>query len=288
MLTTSYTVAINPHSEQTDYSVLFAGRSQTEPLHTVGPQVLDYFLIHYVVSGEGTFHSHGKTYSLQAGSSFFIFPGDLVSYVASEQHPWKYRWVALQGENVSQILREVGITPEYPVYHAAQPSPRLRTLFAKILEVLRKKDAAVHFESKGYLYILLSEYANIFKQSQRIALKPKSHLHEQMEQAIRWLTLQHSQPVTIHELADSLGYHRTYLSKKFKEYTGVSPQQFLLRIRMERAVALLQKSLTIKEVASSVGFNDALYFSKQFKNWYGIAPSEYRKQHDLTIQKNIP
>lgn len=57
---------------------------------------------------------------------------------------------------------------------------------------------------------------------------------------------------------------------------------------MERAVALLQKSLTIKEVASSVGFNDALYFSKQFKNWYGIAPSEYRKQHYPTIQKNIP
>jgi AraC-like DNA-binding protein len=51
---------------------------------------------------------------------------------------------------------------------------------------------------------------------------------------------------------------------------------YLLKLRMERAKLLLQEQLTIEQVASSVGFTDALYFSKQFKKWSGSSPSEYR------------
>ncbi|MNO02539.1 DNA-binding transcriptional regulator AraC [compost metagenome] len=52
--------------------------------------------------------------------------------------------------------------------------------------------------------------------------------------------------------------------------------QFLLKIRMERARLLLSEPLTVEQVAASVGFPDALYFSKQFKKWYGQAPTDYR------------
>jgi AraC-like DNA-binding protein len=51
---------------------------------------------------------------------------------------------------------------------------------------------------------------------------------------------------------------------------------FLLKIRMERARLLLAEKLTIEQIASSVGFLDPLYFSKQFKKWYGSSPTEYR------------
>ncbi|UUZ80048.1 AraC family transcriptional regulator [Paenibacillus sp. P26] len=93
-----------------------------------------------------------------------------------------------------------------------------------------------------------------------------------MEQAIRWLTLQYYQPISIEQMAQSLGYHRTHLSKMFKQHTGLSPMNFLLKIRMERAKLLLLEPLTIEQVASSVGFSDPLYFSKQFKKWYGRSP----------------
>jgi len=56
---------------------------------------------------------------------------------------------------------------------------------------------------------------------------------------------------------------------------------YLLKIRMERAKLLLLEPLTIEQVASSVGFTDALYFSKQFKKWYGRSPSEYRQDNDF-------
>lgn len=275
MLTTSYTVAINPFPNHDELCVLFSGRSQTEPRHVVGPQVLDYYLVHYVVSGKGTFSCSGKTYPLSAGASFFIFPGELVSYESDQKQPWKYRWAAVKGDKMKHLLEEMAITPEQPVRDSISPR-RTQILFAKILEVLRRGDAAADLNASGYLLLLMGNYMKQNNENKLAHSKQKSHIQVQAEQAIRWLTLQHSQPVSIDEMAHSLGYHRTYLSKIFKQHTGISPKEYLLKIRMERAAQLLEKSLSIKEVASSVGFRDALYFSKQFKKWYGLSPSEYR------------
>ncbi|MNC82356.1 HTH-type transcriptional regulator CdhR [compost metagenome] len=66
----------------------------------------------------------------------------------------------------------------------------------------------------------------------------------------------------------------------FKSYTQVTPATFLLKLRLDKARLLLRErlELTIEQVASSVGFQDPLYFSKQFRRWYEISPSEYRLQ----------
>ncbi|WP_312729295.1 helix-turn-helix transcriptional regulator, partial [Enterococcus sp.] len=66
----------------------------------------------------------------------------------------------------------------------------------------------------------------------------------------------------------------TYLSKIFKEATGVSPINYLIEIRLKRAKDMLKNdNLTIKEVASAVGYQDAYHFSKSFKKLYGVSPS---------------
>ncbi|MNL58409.1 Arabinose operon regulatory protein [compost metagenome] len=77
-------------------------------------------------------------------------------------------------------------------------------------------------------------------------------------------------------MAATLGYHRAHLSKAFKQKTGLSPKQYLLKMRLDKAKSLLTGTLTIDQVASSVGFNDALYFSRQFRKFSGMSPSEYR------------
>jgi len=77
-------------------------------------------------------------------------------------------------------------------------------------------------------------------------------------------------------LSRNLGYHRAHLFNAFKARTGLSPKQYLTKIRIDKAKELLAGPLTIDQIASSVGFNDALYFSRQFKKSTGMSPSEYR------------
>ena len=79
----SYYVVSNPlPSGESALTVLFAGESQTKPVHRLGPKVYDYYLIHYVISGRGVFSTQGEEYALGAGDSFVIEPEQLISYVS--------------------------------------------------------------------------------------------------------------------------------------------------------------------------------------------------------------
>ncbi len=80
-------------------------------------------------------------------------------------------------------------------------------------------------------------------------------------------------------IANNLNMSRSSLYRKMKKVSGYSINQFIRKIRLERAVQLLEdKSKTISEVAFDVGFNDQKYFREIFSQQFGASPSEYRKK----------
>ncbi|CAG7650484.1 AraC family transcriptional regulator [Paenibacillus allorhizosphaerae] len=268
--------AFNPQPDRGELTVLFSGHAQTKPSHKVGPQVLDYHLVHLVMSGKGVFRCLGRDYRLEKGHSFFISPGELVSYASDETEPWSYRWIGFKGSRADEFVQQFGVTPQQPVT-VSRHQRRMAALFHRIERTLQTGVAGADMQAGGYLRLLFAEYAQD-QAEEDVPNEEASAIGQQVEQAIRWLTLQYYQPISIEQMAQSLGYHRTHLSKMFKQHTGLSPMQYLLKIRMERAKLLLQEPLTVEQVASSVGFVDALYFSKQFKKWFGKSPTDYR--HD--------
>jgi signal transduction histidine kinase/DNA-binding response OmpR family regulator len=84
--------------------------------------------------------------------------------------------------------------------------------------------------------------------------------------------------LSIESLSEHLGISRVHLYRKLKSITGVTPQEFLKTIRMKYSASLIsQKKLRISEVAYMSGYKDLAYFSKSFKEFYGMSPSEYQK-----------
>ena len=82
-------------------------------------------------------------------------------------------------------------------------------------------------------------------------------------------------PVSISALAGELNLDRSYFSTLFRQQTGLSPQQYLLRCRMEHARELLcSHGFTPGEAALAVGYPDIFAFSRMFKRYYGFSPSE--------------
>ena len=85
--------------------------------------------------------------------------------------------------------------------------------------------------------------------------------------------------LTVDELVEEMGMGRTVFFNKLKNMTGMSPVEFIREMRIKRAAQLLEdRKYNITEVTYMVGMNDSRYFSKCFKNTYGLTPSEYRKQ----------
>lgn len=95
-----------PHTPPTDFPIrlYFSGHEQTPPSHACGPGVWPHYLLHYVLSGCGTFRSGGKAWHLSAGDGFLIFPGTVSAYAADSLSPWEYCWIGFDGRDASQIL----------------------------------------------------------------------------------------------------------------------------------------------------------------------------------------
>ncbi|WP_249898961.1 AraC family transcriptional regulator [Paenibacillus sp. PK3_47] len=273
-----FNIGINLTPLEQDLAVLFSGEGRPHPRHKIGPAVHDFYLIHTVIEGEGLFQNGTFSQQCQAGDTFVIFPGSLFSYQADHHNPWHYTWVALQGIGVQELLSHTGITRELPFMHSDNVQ-ELHSLYNKIRFAFRQspQPRLESLEASGWVRLLLHQFGK--DNLNRLPAYPgemPEMIDRQIDQAIRWISLQFHQQISIDHLAASLGYHRVHLSKAFKQRTGLSPKQFLLKKRMDKARELLEGTLTIDQVASSVGFNDALYFSKQFRKYAGMPPSEYR------------
>jgi AraC-like DNA-binding protein len=276
----SFHAGFNLLPEEQDLTVLFSGEGRPFPEHKIGPSVHDYFLIHTVLEGEGLFQSGKFSQKCRIGDTFVIFPGSLFSYQADARTPWHYVWVALQGESVAQLLSEVGITKERPLLHSEDVS-ELHKMYERIRLSFQQSayPRLESLEASGWTRLLLHHFG--LSNLDALPAHPNEMpeiIDRQIDQAIRWISLQFHQQISIDHMASTLGYHRAHLSKAFKQKTGLSPKQYLLKMRMDKAIGLLGSPLTIDQVASSVGYNDALYFSRQFRKYSGMSPSEFRSK----------
>jgi AraC-like DNA-binding protein len=264
----------NPRSGE-GLTVLFAGHSQTEPGHRMGPQVLDYYLMHTVMEGSGTFRCRDRMYELEPGDSFFILPGELHTYQADDADPWRYRWIAFRGTQAERWLQTAGISPERPIVFGGDEVP------AKAAQAIERRfrsgDWTSDWEAEGWLRLAFASWARTNRPDGPPAQSRAGIAASQADRAARWLEAQLTQSVSIADMAKELGYHRTHLSKLFRKDRGMSPVRYLQKIRMERAKLLLHEPLTVEQVAASVGYADPLYFSKAFKKWVGCTPTDYRK-----------
>lgn len=273
----TYSVASNPvYHDDGPLHVLFAGESQTRPVHAVGPKIYDYYLLHYVEEGKGTFRTEQRTYELGQGSCFLIHPGQLVSYASDAGEPWRYRWTAFSGREAQGLLANAGFDPLHPVLFT-DGDTMIPGSIERMQEAFYMKQESADLASLGYLYLIFSEAQNILSSHSRLT-GTESQVQRTVKQMIHYMSAQYAHPVSIEQMCDSLGYNRAYLSRIFKKETGCSPVTYLLKLRIDKSRQLLRErpELSIEQVAASVGLTDALYFSRQFKRLCGQSPTAYR------------
>ena len=100
-----------------------------------------------------------------------------------------------------------------------------------------------------------------------------------MQKAVEYFNENYQTPVSMQELAEKLNCSPGYFYRQFKEFTGETPVNYLNNIRLKRACFHLSHStLAVKQIANLCGFPDPYYFSRIFKNTYGVSPLHYREK----------
>ena len=93
---------------------------------------------------------------------------------------------------------------------------------------------------------------------------------------------EHMDDIDVTQLCQELGISRSLLYVKFKSLTGMTPNNYIISMKLKHAATLLiqNKDISITEVCDRCGFNSPAYFSKCFKAQYSVAPMDYRKKHN--------
>ena len=243
----------------TDLNPLFFGRQNCIPGWSYGPCIRKHTIIHYVMEGFGYVYKKEKTYRVEAGQAFLIFPGEIVTYTADIEHPWHYQWIAFDGQRSDQFRELPDVLPSFP-----------RELLDELFDIPEK--GASEYLAASILFRLYATLLNRKKEGNRYVQQAQDMIHAM-----------YMQPLRIESIAAQLHIDRRYLSQLFKQQTGQSVQDFLISVRMTEAKKLLLKDCSVESAAFFCGYESACNFSRMFKRRFGISPQLWKKQNFQTV-----
>lgn len=258
-----------------DLNLYYFGEEECKPNHYWGPSVRDHFLIHYVVSGKGTFEYQGEKYSLGKGQGFLISPYKLSFYQADSEDPWKYKWIGFNGINAQVYLERANLNLEQPVFTYDKDN-QLEKYIDDMIEAqtLPKSMDLVH---KSLLYSFLACLIEN-NSNDNTMHKNDNNTEIYVKKAMEFIHMNYSRKMSIEEMTRFLGLSRKYFSRLFKGITNTTPKDYLMNYRINKACELMNvHSLSISNIARSVGYDDPLLFSKIFKKIKGLSPRDYEK-----------
>lgn len=225
--------------------------------------------IYYQVGGKGILEFNKKRVPTHPGDVFIIPRGK--RYRHSSKSGVQYHWVALEGVWPKYFYDRVG-------YHAMKPNNEIENLFVELRENLIMHQSGYEVQAVGLVFNLMArivaavEPPNVNGSSRPV----ESSYPTAVRDAVYLLRETYAEPVMIDKVAAAVGISPAHLRTLFKKWVGESPQQFHTRHRIEQAQKLMrQQSLAIYEVAYHVGFTDARYFARVFKQITGMTPSQY-------------
>ncbi len=214
-------------------------------------RVLGAYQMLYLVEGEGRFESReAGLMPLAAGQVLLLFPHTWHRYEPTPASGWREYWIEMRGP-VLPRLHEAGlIDPATPV-RSGEDVSIVSTLFERILRSLRDDSPRSTPLAGAWALELL---AQLFGSAPADAA-PKP-IAQAVARAERLLEAHLAKPPLLEDFARELGIGYSYFRREFKRTTGLSPGQYVRRLRLERARRLLGvSSLPIKAIAEQLGFS---------------------------------
>lgn len=237
-------------------------------------EVLKNSVIHYVTKGCGTFKFNNKVYNLKEGDIFILLKGMDVEYMASIDDPWEYYWIGFSGSKFGEYLNRTSIIDSYVANCSG--NSKIPNIIVNMCEISKtynpsnSDDIVLLKELYSLLYTLIKEFPKPFEYKDK-------ELHTYIQDAIDFINSNYMNSITVHEIAEHVNLSRSYLYKMFIKNLKISPQKYLINLRMYKATLLLKNTkLPIGEVASKVGYSDSLLFSKTFSRYFSMSPLNYR------------
>lgn len=237
-----------------------AGYQKCNPGFNFGPVVRDSFTIQYVYSGRGTVFKGNTKYTLVPTQVFILRPGETFRLQADILDPWTYIWIGFRTNLALPELNQADVLS----------GKDLESLFLSIANCNRASNRPLEPLLLSYIWKLLFSLLQMNGPTDKSYKKAE----EYVERACLLIS-NHYATTSVQQLANELHLNRSYLSRIFKESTGISIQSYLTNTRLQAARSLILQDYSVSQASTMVGYSDIASFSRAFKNYYKVSPKQY-------------
>ena len=157
----------------------------------------------------------------------------------------------------------------------AADCPQVQALFQEFARLRRCKDLCDRLRLKAVILNLLAEYIRLADKNTPVVWGERD---EDMRSVLAYIQVNFRRSLTTEELAEVCHMHPTHFIRAFKLRMAQTPHQYIADVRMEYARQLLDRSdRSVIQIAEDSGFYDLAHFSRTFKQYYSMTPTQYRK-----------
>lgn len=237
-------------------------------------RILHEFQMIYLVEGNGILESQScGRLELNAGSIILIYPELWHRYKPLENKTWHTYWVGFGGKLAYKFISKLSLTRENPI--------KVVGLQEKIIQIYLDIIETSQLEFTGYQQVLVGEIIKLFGLIH--AIHRKSEFTQKnidlIIQEAKMILIQKNLNSSMEEVADELNMGYSSFRKLFKDYTGMSPGQYQMQHKINKAISLLNEGkLSIKAIAFELKFETPQYFARIFRKKTGKSPREYSQQ----------
>jgi len=232
------------------------------------------FEIAYVGQGAIQVKKGGVSCLAQSGEMLFV---DIYAGTVGEAGRFKLYYITFHSccPQTTKKLREcftvLSQCPQPP-----NPIP-MEQWFLDFIREFQLDQGCRHLFLKHLLSLLLLRFYRDLSQSINVPTANVSTNPSLTEGIIRFLNETYDEAISLEDLADRFGLNKRYLNSLFKNTTGETIMQFLIRLRLDKAKRLLTHTqISITDIALSTGFYDCQHFCRTFKEKAGLTPTQYR------------
>ena len=272
--------------QSVDLFLRYCGMEECDPSHSYGPIERTEYLLHYILKGKGSYKVDGKTYNLGKHESFIIYPNETTYYESDKEDPWTYIWIGFNGIKAETCLNYASLSKENRICSFDCED----ILLECINGILNASQLTYANELKRESYLFLFLPSLIHEKHDSLATKEEVldyPYQVYVEHALEFIEHNYEKNIKVNDIANYIGISRSYLTNIFKKSINLSPQEYLVNYRFDKACSLLKTTnLPVSTIASQVGYDDPLTFSKVFKNFHKVSPTTYRTQNESVSYSN--
>lgn len=218
--------------------------------------------------GAGQCRTPDGTHAVRRGDAVVIPAGEPHEYWASEDAPWTLWWLHLSGRDAGELVR-AALASSGKVTHL-RDAAQVAGLVSQIIDHLDAGTSGDLVRASGLAWNAMTHVAATGRRSPGATLTP-------VEQALEHLRATTPRRTSVASLAAMVGLSVSQFGTVFRQHVGVPPMRYQRDLRMARARELLDTTtMPIASIAQACGYDDALYFSRQFHQANGISPTDFR------------